>query len=256
MDDLAIGAEVLISGEFFDITNSMTTGLLVTIAIILLAITVNSSLKINETPSKFQLVIEILINGMYSFVEQIAGNAKIAKKIFPIVGSVFLYIGISNILLILIPGIGALVYGDQEISLFRAHTADFSTTFGLSVAVVLWSHFSSIRRTNIFVHINKYIRIGSIYKGFKEGIGAGLLSFIDFFVGLLDIVSEFAKSISLSLRLFGNMFAGELLAFIVIGAIPVGAPSLLILMALFTGIIQSVVFGALTSSYFGSALSD
>jgi F-type H+-transporting ATPase subunit a len=256
-DNLSIGAEILFDGKYFDITNSITTGLLVLFFLSLIAaiIYLGSSKDEVKVPSKFQIMIEILVSSMRGFVIQVAGNEKIGRKIFPIIGTVFLYIGIANIVLLLIPGIGALEL-NEGVPVFRAHTADFSTTFGLSVAVVIWTHLSSIFKFDVFTHINKYIRIGSVINGFKKGIMDGILSFIDVFVGVLDLVSEFAKSVSLSLRLFGNMFAGELLAFVIAGLVPIGAPAVLILFGLFTGVMQSIVFGALTASYFGSALTE
>lgn len=254
-DSLTIGAELVYTGDQFDITNVMTTGTLVTGIIFILVILSVLFSKKEGAPTKFQVVLEMLIEGFHSFVEQIAGSEKIAKKILPIVGSVFIYLGIANIILLLIPGIGAFETIEGT-TIFRTLTADFSSTLGLSVAVVIWTHILSIFKFNIFVHINKYIKVGTLFQGFKKGIGPGMIAIIEFLIGFLDIISEFAKALSLSLRLFGNMFAGELLAFILFSAIPLGAPSVLILMGLFTGTIQAVVFGALTSSYFGAALTE
>jgi F-type H+-transporting ATPase subunit a len=124
------------------------------------------------------------------------------------------------------------------------------------VAVIIWTQVYSIQKFNIFGHINKYVKVTTVINGFKQGIGPGMLSIIDFLIGLLDIVSELAKSLSLSIRLFGNMFAGELLSGIVLSAFALVAPVPLMLLALFTGFLQALVFGALTSSYFGLALSD
>lgn len=76
------------------------------------------------------------------------------------------------------------------------------------------------------------------------------MAIIDFIIGLLDIVSEFAKIISLSLRLFGNMYAGEILATLILGSFAYVIPIAWTSMSLLSGVIQAIVFGSLTTAYY------
>ena len=76
------------------------------------------------------------------------------------------------------------------------------------------------------------------------------IALIDFFVGVLDIIGEVAKVISLSLRLFGNMFAGQVLALILLGALAYIVPSVWLAMNLFVGVLQALVFSALVAAYY------
>ncbi len=236
----------------FPVTNSMLAGGLMTLLVIIFLFFVVKNTKGNGTPGKFQILIELTLEMFLDFIEKIVGNKKVAKQIFPIIGALFIYIGISNVLTVL-PGIDSLTYSldGEVVPLFRTHTSDINTTFGIAAAMVIWTQIYSIKSTNIFVHLNKYFKIWGIIQGFIKGLGAGFIAIIEFFVGLLDVVSEFAKSISLSLRLFGNMFAGLMLSGIILGALAILAPIPLILFSLFSGALQALVFGALTASYFG-----
>jgi len=74
-------------------------------------------------------------------------------------------------------------------------------------------------------------------------------------IGLLDIVSEFAKVISLSLRLFGNMYAGDVLAAILLGTLAIAVPAPWLAMNLLVGVLQALVFGALTAAYYSLAVA-
>jgi F-type H+-transporting ATPase subunit a len=76
------------------------------------------------------------------------------------------------------------------------------------------------------------------------------MAIIDFFIGLLDIVGEATKVISLSLRLFGNMYAGQVLAIIILGFFSIVVPSIWLAMNLFVGVLQAVVFASLVASYY------
>ena len=81
-----------------------------------------------------------------------------------------------------------------------------------------------------------------------------MLAIIDFLIGLLDIISEVAKVISLSLRLFGNMYAGEVLAGVVLGAFALIVPTPLVAMSILVAVLQAVVFGSLTAAYYTLAV--
>ncbi|GAB4284112.1 MAG: F0F1 ATP synthase subunit A [Candidatus Dojkabacteria bacterium] len=253
-----VKADILFKIGDYPISNALLAGFLMTIIIAILCLFIFLFTKRTGTPSKFQIILEIIYSGFLDFVERITTSRKVAESILPIIGTVFIYIGFSNILTLL-PGLDSLTYTLEDgtvVPLFRTHTSDFNTTFGIAASMILWTQFYSIQQVGIIKHFNKYFRIIDVVKGFRKGFGTGMISIIEFFVGLLDIISEFAKSISLSLRLFGNMFAGLMLSGIVLGALAIIAPVLLILFGLFSGVLQALVFGALTASYFGMAAAE
>lgn len=249
----ALKAPVVFEFAGIEWTNTMLGGVIVLATVILLGLSIFLFTKRYGVPTKLQIIMEMALDAFIDFIMKITGSEKLTQRILPIIGTVFIYIGLSNTITVL-PGVEALEY--NGVQMFRIHTSDFSTTFGIATAMVIWTQWFSIKQNNPIKHINKYIRVGSIINGFKKGIGEGLMSFIDFFVGFLDIIGEFAKIISLSARLFGNMFAGLMLNAILLAAIAVIAPAFLILYGLFSGIIQAIVFGALTASYFSMAVED
>lgn len=257
--ELNVQSNILFSIGDFPVTNSMLAGIVLTIFIIIFSIFLARNTKQSVVPSKFQILVELMYEIFLGFISSVAGSKKVGKRILSIIGTVFIYIGISNILT-LFPILDSLTYElptGEIVSLLRTHTSDINATFGIAASIVLWTQAFSIQKKNIFKHLNQYIRIGYVYNGFKKGIGDGLISLIDLLLlGPLDLISEIAKSLSLSLRLFGNMLAGLILGSIVLGALALFAPIPLILYGVFTGILQALVFGALSASYFGSALAE
>jgi F-type H+-transporting ATPase subunit a len=235
----------------FPVTNTVMTMLLVDLAIILIIFAYKNSIK--TIPGKFQLIVEMIYSGIYGFVDQITADKQLTKLIFPISGAIFLFILLGNLLLSL-PVIPAFTY--DGVSLFRTITNDFNTTFAMSTSVVLIIQGMSVGKWGIFGHIFKYIKIPTLIEGFKKGPMDAFMAFIDFLLGALDIVGEIAKTISMALRLLGNVFSGEVLMALVIGLFAIALPIPVIILSSFSGIIQAIIFTALTSAYLTLALKE
>lgn len=234
----------------FPVTNAMITAVLVTLLLFWLAIYVSKKSKIkNGVPSKFQIILEILVEAFIGLLSQITGNKKRAMGILPLIGTLFLFIGISN-LITLIPGFSAMSF--DGLPLFRTPTNDFNTTFTIALAMVILTQIVSIQHIGVLSHLGKYFKFKEVFIGFKQGIGAGSIAIIDFLIGLLDIISEIAKVVSLSLRLFGNMYAGDMLTMVLFSALAVLAPTPWLAMNILTGVLQAMVFGSLTAAYYSS----
>lgn len=248
--EILVKAPVVIEIAGFPITNTMTTAILTLFIAILLCLFA-SGFKIVR-PGKIQLMFESTVTLITGFIEQIAGDRRVAWKIMPIVASMVAYILISNMLTTLIPFLGAMTVGSE--SLFRSTTSDINSTLSLALSMVVISNLFLIRRINPLNYALKFFPIHEVFKSFRKGIGAGLGSFINLFIGLLDIISEFAKVLSLSFRLLGNMFAGELLLKIFMGLFAIILPVPIIMLGSLAGIVQAVVFGALVTAYFAAAL--
>lgn len=241
--------EAVFSIGQFTVTNAMMMGLLVTIIFFFLFATLTR--KAAEKPGKFQAVLEMFIESVLTLLESITGNREKAKRIFPLIGTLFIYIGFANIITLLVPFLTSFTY--EGVPLLRTPSNDFNFTFSIALAMVVLTQFAAIKAHGILGYIGNFIKVRSVIDGFKQGIGAGFTSLIDVFVGLLDIISEIAKVISLSLRLFGNMFAGEMLAAILLGSFAFAVPSVWMAMNLLVGILQALVFGALTAAYYSLA---
>ncbi len=234
------------------ITSTMMMGFINIIIFIILFIAVSRfSVK---NPSKFQILIEYIFNTVKGLINQIAGEENISKKIMPFVFSLIILILVSDIILTFLPILTGFTY--LEIPIFRSQTNDINTTMALAVISVVAAQLFSIYKLTPFNYLFKYIKIKQIIIGFSKGIGSGLMSLIDAFIGILDIISEIAKIISLSLRLFGNMFAGELLQGVLMSLFALFLPLPMMGLSLLSGVIQAIVFGALVSSYLSSALKE
>lgn len=247
-----ISAPIIGSMGPFAIATSTTTVLLITV--LLLALCVKAS-RAKLIPGKVQHLMELFYEMSSGFIAQIVGDKEKAKKVVPYVGALMTYLLIAN-LLPMVPGIGSfyITIGGEHVPLFRGATTDFNTTFGLAFAIVVTMQIVGMREQGVFGYLSHFIQIKQVVKGFRGGIGSGMTSIISFFVGLIEIISEVAKMLSLSLRLFGNMFAHEVLTVILLGAFAFGVPAIWMGMGLLVGVVQSIVFVALVTVYYSLVL--
>lgn len=245
-----VGSETVFSIGSFPVTNSflMIVGIMLMVAVV--AWYAQACFK--ERPGVFQNMLEWLYESMKDFATSIMGSIKEESLIFSLVTALFLYVGVANLVTI-IPGVASLTYGG--VSIFRSPTSDFNTTLGLALAMVILIQFYAFKQLGFFGYVGKFIQIGGVIKGFKEGIGAGCMASINFLIGLLDIVSEAAKVVSLSLRLFGNIYAGEVLAVIILGALAYVLPATWMALNILFALVQAVVFGALVAAYYSIAVT-
>ncbi|NCC70101.1 F0F1 ATP synthase subunit A [bacterium] len=251
-DKPEIQPEIIFSIGDFPVTNSLLLTLLIIIFIIIFVVYLNK--KISEKPKNIQNIFEYLYESMINMTTQITGSKLISENIFPLIGSLFVFIALSNLITFLIPGLSSITY--NSISLFRTPTNDFNMTFAISLSIILFIQIQSIKSYGIFGYLGRFLKFKEVFIGFRKGISSGLQAFIDFFVGLLDIVSEIAKIISLSLRLFGNIYAGEVLATLIFGAFAYGLPTIWAIMSLLTAVVQSIVFGALVAAYYSGSIDE
>ena len=242
----AIGPDTVFTLFGFPVTSSLLLGIAIMLAIGLFGFFIIKR-KYGAHPSKSQTLVEIMYEGMVDLIDQITDNRAISEKVIPLVGALFVFIGISN-LIELIPGLTSITYGGTAI--FRSPTTDFNTTFGLALAMVIVVQIASIKSWGIFGFLGKYFQFKQVYVGFRKGFGAGIMSIIEFLIGLLDIISEIAKVISLSFRLFGNLYAGQVLAVIILGFVASLLPTLWSGLGILFGVVQAIVFGALVTAYY------
>lgn len=246
-----IQPETIFTIAGFPITNAFLMINVMTVLLVIFMIFLNK--KIALKPGVLQVIIEQFLEGVMGLIDQITGRREVSEKIFAIITSLFIFIGISN-LIGLIPGLTSITYEGSPI--LRTPTTDFNTTFALALGLMILVQIQSLKDWGIMGYVGRFIKIKEIYYGFKKGIGEGAIAIIDFLIGLLDIISEIAKVVSLSVRLFGNIYAGEILMVIIMGGLAYGLPAVWLGMNMFTGIIQALVFGALVAAYYGTALKE
>lgn len=237
---------------FFTIATSSLTVLLITVLVIGLCVALSRSKLL---PNTFQNLMEVFYEQVAGFITSIVGTKERADIVIPYVGSLMVYLLIAN-LLPMMPGISgfSLVIDGEHVPLFRGATTDFNTTFGLALAVVITMQIVGMKEQGVFGYLSHFIQIKQVVHGFRKGISEGSFAIVGFLVGLIEIVSELAKILSLSLRLFGNLFAHEVLTVILLGAFAFGVPAIWMGMGVLVGVVQSIVFVALVTVYYSLVL--
>ena len=210
----------------FPITNTLLDTLAVD-ALIIAGIFALRNLK--RVPNFFQNSVELVIDGFYSLTVGI--SPKQATKIFPYFMSFFIFIIVAN-LTGLLPGFGTIGFfkGKELIPLLRASTSDINTTLGLALVSAVATHILAIRSTGVREYLSRYFSLNPIY----------------LFVGFLELIGEFTKIISLSFRLFGNIFAGEVVISTISNIFAFLAPLPFLGLEVIVGIVQALVFAMLT----------
>ena len=246
------------------ITNTLINTILVDGFLLLLAFFVSKNNSLN--PGRFQTVVEYVVGGLYNLTENIAGDR--TKQIFPWFMTFFLFILVSN-WSGLIPGIntfGIIEHhnGKTEVIPFiRAATSDLNTTLALAIVSLSATHVMSIRSLGLTEYLSRFIPffpfLLSVLKG-KPKIFIDKSEPINFvmsffnplvlvFVGGLELISEFVKVISLSFRLFGNIFAGEVVLSTVSSIFAFLFPLPFYMLEVVVGIVQALVFSMLTMAF-------
>jgi F-type H+-transporting ATPase subunit a len=246
-----IQPEIVFEVFGFGIANS--TLMIIFIALLFLAIGIFAVSKFKLIPGTFQSILEMVYESILGLVEQITGNREHAEKIFPIIATILVYFAVANVIAIL-PGLTDVTY--KGIAIFRTPTSDFNTALGVSLASVITLNYVSFKEYGFLGYLNKFFNFKAIIMGFKKSIMDGFVGLVEFFVGILDIIGEIAKVISLSFRLFGNVYAGQVLAIIIMGALAYAVPVLWTFMSLFTGLLQGIVFASLVAVYYTLSLKS
>jgi F-type H+-transporting ATPase subunit a len=233
------------------LTNTLFTAFLITVVLVVFSLYWRHRFRL--VPGWFQNMIEMLYEQMLRLVEQITNDRSQAKTILPVIAAMFVYISLANVLTIL-PGLQSITIDGQ--TLLRAPTSDINLPLALALASMLIIQVLAVKAHGLLGYTGQFLRFRELVDGFSGGLKSGGIALVKFFVGLLDIIAEVAKTISLSFRLFGNMFAGELLAVLVLGAFAYGLPALWMSMNLLFSVVQALVFGALVAGYYTLAVGD
>ncbi len=243
------------------ITNALLTSWLAVFIIIIISISLRKKLK--EVPKGIQNVFEIILEGALSLCDQVTGSRKTTTQVFPLAISVFFFILVNNWLGILpFGGFGLVQTGGGEsvfIPFIRSGTADINTTLALSLMGVIGANLFGIISIGIWKTFNKYVNLkalGGIVTKVRRDPTVLVVAPVTFFVGVLELIGEFAKIASLSFRLFGNVFAGEVLLASMSALLAYGLPVPFLFLEIFVGAIQAFIFAILVLVYFTIASQD
>ena len=229
----AFAAETIFRIGQFPITNTILDTLLID-GLILWGVV--SLKKVKKVPGMLQNIIEIAMETFYSLTESVSPNN--VGRIFPWIMSFFIFILLLN-WSGLIPGFGTIGFyqvidGKKElVPLLRAATSDINTTLALALVSAVATHVMSLQVIGLKDYLSRYFSFNPIY----------------LFVGFLELVGEFTKIISLSFRLFGNVFAGEVVLTTISGILAVIAPLPFLGLEVIVGLVQALVFAMLTMTF-------
>ncbi len=249
----------------FPITNALLTTWLTMLFLVVFAFVVSRNMEL--VPKGLQNAMEMIIEAIYGLVEDVAG-ARLAPAFFPLVATIFLFVLVSNWIDLLTPILAAVGFRqvhegkDVMIPLLRSPSTDLNFTLALALISVTVTQAWGIRELGIvhyagkFININGFRHFFRVLTGREEGsaTGALMMGFLDFYIGIVEMISELAKIISFSFRLFGNIFAGEVLLLVM----PSFLSMFLILpflgLEVFVGLIQAFIFAVLTLAFMTMAI--
>ncbi|HLN59991.1 MAG TPA: FoF1 ATP synthase subunit a [Symbiobacteriaceae bacterium] len=214
--------EWLLPNTPFAISNVVFAEWVIGALLIIIAIVINKAV-INGRFTKLRGSLEMLLDFLEGWYGSFIGSREYARKYMPLLGSLFLFIIISNYLGI-VPTVG------YKGSLF-APTGRWGTTLGLAIVVAIAVQIISIKEMGTWGWIKHLFHLGP-----------------------LSLLEEFVRPFSLSLRLFGNIFGEETLLAVIVFLAPYIAPIPIMGLSLLFGAIQAIVFTTLTAIYIGGVL--
>lgn len=254
--EVTLYAEPVFEVGGFQVTNALVNSWIAVILLVIFSIVIRK--KIARIPKGIQNAFEIIVEGAMNMADQVTGSRAKTKKIFPFVFAIFIFILLNN-WLGLLPGIGSIGFIEEShghatfIPYFRGGTADLNTTLALALFAVVGSNFFGIITVGAFRHFNKFVNVkilAQIPMNIRKDPTVIFINPIKFFVGIIEIIGEVAKIASLSFRLFGNIFAGEVLLSSIAVIFAFVLPVPFIFLEVIIGIIQALIFAMLMLVYF------
>ena len=259
--EVTIFAEPIKHFENFTITNALFSSWFAVLIIIAISLILRS--KLREIPRGMQNLFEVIVEGALSMCDQVTNDRSLSVKIFPFAISVFFFILLNNWLGIMpLGGFGLIEEGEHGLAfipIFRGGTADINMTLALAVMAVIGANLFGVFSLGAWKTFNKYVNLkalGQIGKKIRKDPTIILVAPITFFVGLFEIIGEVAKIASLSFRLFGNVFAGEVLLASIAALVAYFIPIPFLFLEIFVGVIQAFIFSMLLVVYFTIGASD
>jgi F-type H+-transporting ATPase subunit a len=177
-----------------------------------------------EDPGKLQLALEAVVGGLLSMLEEYVGHK--GRQFLALVGTLGLFILLGN-LLGLVPG-------------FMSPTSNLNVTVGCAVVSFLYYNFQGIRAQGLIRYLKHFV---------------GPIPLMAPIMIPIEAISHFSRILSLSFRLFGNIFGEELVILILASLIPFLIPLPMMFFAIFTGVLQAFVFVMLTVIYLQGAVA-
>lgn len=242
-EGVPLAAEPVFHIGSFAVTNSMLFGALTALVVVVFYIIARTRSSVRPK-SGFAFVVEQIVEFILNTAEQNFGDRKKALKHLPLLLTLFTFILFSN-LSELIPGVGSVKVSTDEgwTPLLRPFTTDLNATLALAILSIGLVQFYAVKELGVLGRL-------------KHFFTAKPYNPMNFFLGLVEVLSEFIRILTLSMRLFGVIYAGEVLIYVigdVAGNFGWAATLPIYLLEVFFGIIQAYIFVMLTTVYLATA---
>jgi F-type H+-transporting ATPase subunit a len=260
MPPISIEAERVFEILGFPISNSIIASWLTMLILIVVSVLVSRNTKLAPAARSFQNIVEAVLEMFYNGVAKVRAGDQV-RLFFPLSATIFFFVLTSNWLGALIPGFGSIGllehhHGEEVfVPLLRSTCSDLNTTLALALFAVISIQIYGVKVQGFSRYAGRFIRLGGFLNFFKSLVGSqprkGMIktlmnAVIDAFIGVLEIFDELTKLLSFSFRLFGNIFAGEVLLIVIALLVPFIAPLPFQGLELFVGYIQALIFSTLT----------
>ncbi|MDP3735053.1 MAG: FoF1 ATP synthase subunit a [bacterium] len=249
MPHISLAPEVLTYIGSFPVTNTLLVALGITLLLSLFAVILRQRL----TPGPggaLQNAVEFLFEHILSFLDTITEDRHHSRAFLPLVVTIFFFVLVSNLVEI-VPGLGTVGLIEHHegetliVPFLRSSSADLNVTVAVALASVIGVQVLGVAFLGFFAYSKKFF-----YPPWRQPYVVGT------FIGALEGVAELAKIVSFSFRLFGNIFAGEVLLTVVLFLMPYGAPLPFLVLEVFVGLVQAVVFSMLTLVFLKVATAE
>lgn len=238
---VSIVAERLFTVFGIPVTNSMILGAIAYTVLVVIAVRLARAVARKET-SRFAIAGQWVFESLYKMTNDVLGDRDLTRRVAPLALAIFFAVLFNNWFGVL-PGVGSILYDGEP--LFRGLAADLNFTFALSVITMVAVQIYAVKQHGFFGNAGRYL-----VNPIKNPIGA--------FEGILEFVGEFSRFVALSMRLFGNVFGGEVLLSVIsflsgwAGFLPL---PIFMGFELFVGALQAFVFYMLTIIFISLAVS-
>jgi F-type H+-transporting ATPase subunit a len=238
---ITLASERLFTLWGLPITNSLITTWVVMALLLIGGYFLGRGLKMK--PGRFQAGIENFFEYLLHMMEDTLGSRALALRYFPLIMTIFVFIFAANMFDFLpIFGSIGLTRGGEFVPLFHAVNADLNTTLALAIISFVVIELSGILTLGVLKYGAKFINIR----------GGAMM----FAVGLLELIGNLARLVSFSFRLFGAIFAGEVLLLVIAHFLPYIASVPFMAFEAFIGLLQAAVFAILTLAFIKIAIDE
>ncbi|MDO8663540.1 MAG: F0F1 ATP synthase subunit A [Candidatus Wildermuthbacteria bacterium] len=228
MQEISIPAEKIFEVLGFSITNTFLLSLILSFGIFSLCFI--SFRRAKMIPSGIQNFFETILDSLLNFIDSITGSRDRTKEVFPIAATLFVLILFSN-LIELIPGVGVFHF-------LRSPSSDLNFTVALALFSVTYINILAFKKLGFFSYSKKFFNKNPIL----------------LFVGVLEGISELSRIFSLAIRLFGNLFAGEVLLIVTSFLFAYVLPLPFLLLEILVGFIQAFIFSSLIVIFYTTSI--